>query len=143
MRRAWAARATHLLAIQQHGQIVRHLALVAHNPGKRVAASSSGACTADVCQAAVGAKQAALAPQLLQLALVAHVQAGRAWAAAEAAGRRAARRHIEMGRRLERLQRRRADWLDGELVGRRLTALWRWCRVLGRGEVRGRLGRRR
>jgi hypothetical protein len=124
---------THLLAVQQHRQVIRHFAPVPNNPRKRVATSSPR--TAEVCRAAIAAsKHSALPPQLLQLSFIAQFL-GRcawcAWSAAPAARGGAARVDIKVWRWFERFEGWRTHRLNGQQIGGRLAALRRRQRVFG------------
>ena len=136
---------THLLAVQQHRQVIRHFAPVPNNPRKRVATSSPR--TAEVCGAAIAASEhPALPPQLLQLSFIAQFL-GRcawcAWSAAPAARGGAARGDIEVWRWFERFESWRTHRLDGQQVRGGLAALGRRQGVFGCGEVCCRLYCRR
>lgn len=103
-------RDTHLLAIEQHGQIVRHFSLVANNPRER----TGRRCACKWLIAALTAsKQSALAPQLLQVSFGCSVCVRSTWTAI--VWGRCARGHVERWWGLESLERscRAADRLDG------------------------------
>lgn len=133
--------ATHLLAVEQHRQVVWHLALVPNNPRRRTVVPSRSSTTEIVHAGVASSKKTALPPQLHQLPLIAgNAEVWCPRAASKSTRRRTARRDIELRREFAWIKCWRADRLDGKWTGRGLAAHRCWRRVFGRGEVRGRRG---